>query len=78
MLQVFRLLKALLSLGYGAKELGWSIITFQAQAVRSADPVNPIHASLHGFVGSMAKEFPRWHIRLLDLETGLDAWPKQV
>ena len=72
-LQVFKIIKALLKLGYGTRELGWSLITNRTQAVRKNDEVNPIHASLSGLVGSMTKEYPNWNIRLMDLET--EIWP---
>lgn len=74
-IQVFRVVKAFLSLGYGVQELGWTLITFGAQVVRKVDFVNPVHASLHGFVGSLAKEYPRWRVRLLDLEMGSEFLP---
>ena len=75
-LQIFRIIKALLSLGYGTKDLGWTLITIQAQAVHKKESVNPAHASIHGLIGSLAKEFPNWKIRLLDMEKGYD-WPIQ-
>ncbi|NKB24234.1 MAG: SDR family NAD(P)-dependent oxidoreductase [Kiritimatiellae bacterium] len=74
--QVFRLVKALLVSDYGAKELGWTVITSQTQAVCKKDVVNPVHAGIHGIMGSLAKEYPNWKIRLLDVETDAD-WPVQ-
>jgi NAD(P)-dependent dehydrogenase (short-subunit alcohol dehydrogenase family) len=73
-LQCFRLLKALLSLNYGSRQLGWSVLTVGAQALHAHDMVNPAHASLHGFMGSMAKEYPDWSIRVVDLPRE-DVWP---
>ncbi|MCR8993902.1 type I polyketide synthase [Brevibacillus laterosporus] len=73
-LHAFKTIKALLQLGYGTKKLNWSVITEQAQPIHSHDSINPTHASLHGLIGSMAKEYPNWHIRLLDMERGSD-WP---
>jgi acyl transferase domain-containing protein len=73
-LQVFKIIKALLKLGYGTRELGWSLITNRTQAVSKNDPINPTYASLHGLVGSMAKEYPNWNIRLIDLESNKN-WP---
>jgi len=70
----FRLLKALLHLGYGAKHLGWTAITTQTQAIHQQDAIAPTHASVHGLMGSMAKEYPNWTVRLVDLETNQD-WP---
>ena len=69
-LQVFRMIKALLALGYGTKDLAWTVITTQTQAVRSVDRVNPTHAGVHGLMGSLAKEYPHWKVRLLDMEAG--------
>jgi len=69
-LQVFRVIKALLSLGYGAKSIGLTLITTQAQPINRGDRIDPTHASIHGLVGSMAKEYPSWKVRLVDLEAG--------
>ena len=74
-LQVFRIIKALLSLGYAVKDLAWTLITEQTQAVRSDNQVNPVHASVHGLIGSLAKEYPHWKIRLLDMDDS--PWPIQ-
>lgn len=71
-LQVFRMIKALLSLGYGKRELGWSVITTQTQAIHGNDLVNPTHASLYGLIGSMAKEYPNWKVRVSDLQADVD------
>ncbi len=75
-LQVFRIIKALLSLGYGKKEIHWTLITRQTQAVRKKDEVDPTHAGIYGLMGSLAKEYAHWKIRLLDLESEKD-WPIQ-
>ncbi|MCP4633146.1 MAG: KR domain-containing protein, partial [candidate division Zixibacteria bacterium] len=69
---LFKMIKATLSLGYGSKDLGLSIITVTAQSVFKDDPINPGHASVHGLVGSMAKEYPNWRVRLVDLESTND------
>jgi len=63
---LFRLVKALLALDYGALTLGLSVVTWQTQAVRR-ESHNPTHASVHGLVGSLAKEYAHWQIRLVDL-----------
>ncbi|WP_437581603.1 SDR family NAD(P)-dependent oxidoreductase [Sorangium sp. So ce887] len=73
-LQCFRMVKALLALGYGTRSLGWTVITVQSQALHARDVVNPAHASVHGFIGSLAKEYPGWSIRLVDLPRE-GAWP---
>ncbi|HML90062.1 MAG TPA: SDR family NAD(P)-dependent oxidoreductase [Methylomusa anaerophila] len=71
---VFRMIKALLHLGYDARNLGWTVITIQVQPIRKKDWVNPTHASLYGLIGSMAKEYANWQVRLIDLEAAGD-WP---
>jgi len=73
-LYCFRLIKALLQIGYGSKELGWTVITVQTQSVGKNDPVDPVHAGLYGLVGSMAKEYRNWSVRMVDLEAAHD-WP---
>ncbi|MCR8993891.1 SDR family NAD(P)-dependent oxidoreductase [Brevibacillus laterosporus] len=73
-LQVFKIMKALLRLGYGNKEMQWSVITIQAQTIRKQDAIDSTHSGLHGLIGSMAKEYPNWKVRLIDLEAD-KAWP---
>lgn len=73
-LQVFRIIKALIRLGYGGKDLGWTVITTQCQPIHENEKINPTHASLHGLIGTMAKEYPNWKIRLVDLEADC-SWP---
>ncbi|MFF0826323.1 SDR family NAD(P)-dependent oxidoreductase [Brevibacillus sp. NPDC003359] len=67
-IQLFRIVKSLLRLGYGSRPLQLTVITVQTQYVYKSDPVDPIHASVHGFIGSLAKEYAGWGIRLVDLE----------
>ncbi|MCX8131980.1 MAG: SDR family NAD(P)-dependent oxidoreductase [Clostridia bacterium] len=73
-LQVFRIIKALLSLGYADRDLGWSLITTQSLSIHKNDLVNPVHAGIQGLVGSLVKECQNWKIRLIDLEAGCN-WP---
>jgi polyketide synthase PksM len=68
----FRLTKALLQLGYGTRRLRWTVATWAAQSVVDGDRVQPAHASIHGFIGSLAKEYPTWLVRLGDLPAGDD------
>ncbi|WP_440119138.1 SDR family NAD(P)-dependent oxidoreductase [Paenibacillus sp. QZ-Y1] len=67
---VFRIIKAMIQLGYGHRPLEWSFLTCQTQSVWSSDPVNPVDAGVHGLAGSMAQEFPQWCVRLVDLQAG--------
>ncbi len=70
----FRLIHALLGEGYGVQPLTWSVLTTDTQAVRATDAASPAHATVHGLVGSAAKELPGWNVRLLDLP-GSGEWP---
>lgn len=72
--QVFRTIKALLSLGYASRDLEYTLVTRCAQQVLREDRVEPSHAGVHGLAGSLAKEYEHWKIRLLDLDS-CEAWP---
>lgn len=71
---LYRMIKALLALGYGAKNLGWSVITVGMQSIRHDEKANPVHSSIIGLIGAAAKEYPNWKIRFVDLEKGCE-WP---
>src|SRR5690606_29520590 len=70
----FRTLKALLGLGYGRRPLDVTVVTERTLRVRRTDVVDPVHAGLHGLLGSVAKEYPGWTVRLADLDPDHD-WP---
>ena len=66
-LTMFRAIKALLAEGYGARSLVWTVLTFGTQAIRAGEQVQARGASLHGLVGSMAKEYRHWGVTLVDV-----------
>lgn len=66
--QLLKTIKALTALGYGEHSLEWTLITLNSQMVTSTDTVNPTHAGIMGFSGSMANEYPRWKVRCFDLQ----------
>jgi acyl transferase domain-containing protein/tryptophanase len=68
-LAVFRIIKALLRLGHANKKLQWTIITRRTQRVTEDAPIQPTHAGVVGLIGSLAKEYPHWDLRLLDLDS---------
>ncbi|XXT21477.1 SDR family NAD(P)-dependent oxidoreductase [Sorangium sp. So ce429] len=69
-----RLLKGLLRAGYAEKDLGLTVVTRQAHGIGRGESGDPEQAAVHGLVGSVAKEQPRWRIRVVDVsEEG--AWP---
>ncbi|HXH09318.1 MAG TPA: SDR family NAD(P)-dependent oxidoreductase [Alphaproteobacteria bacterium] len=72
-LPLFRLIKALLRTGYGSRALSWTVLTTRAQAVHRYESVDPTQAGIHGLIGSLAKEFPHWRVRLIDLEESGEA-----
>jgi acyl transferase domain-containing protein/acyl carrier protein/NAD(P)-dependent dehydrogenase (short-subunit alcohol dehydrogenase family)/1,4-dihydroxy-2-naphthoyl-CoA synthase/SAM-dependent methyltransferase len=71
LLHVFKLVKALLSLGYGTRVIAWTLMTRETQSVYPGAETDPADAGIHGLVGVLAKEFPRWPIRALDLQRGV-------
>ena len=68
-LTCFRLIKALLQLGYGSQTLCWMVITRQTRTLHASETAHPAHASLLGLFGSLAKEYPHWSIQQIDLLT---------
>lgn len=64
----FRFIKSLLALGYGSRSLHLTVITYQAQQLDPFDSIYPAQAALHGYIGSLAKEYSHWQIRLVDIE----------
>jgi acyl transferase domain-containing protein/acyl carrier protein len=73
-MQVFALAKAFVAEGYGERDLGWTFITAKSLNVLEHEAAAPADASVHGFVVSLAKEFPSWSVRLVDLESQ-PSWP---
>ena len=67
-LQMFRLIKALLRTGYGDKSFALTALTTRSLPVCKHDEVDPTHAAVHGLIGSLAKEYPHWRVRCLDLD----------
>jgi len=68
-LAVFRIIKALLRRGHGTGKLQWTLITGGTQPVTELERVLPAHAGIAGLAGSLAKEYPHWDLRLLDVES---------
>ncbi|WP_437585646.1 amino acid adenylation domain-containing protein [Sorangium sp. So ce1000] len=66
-LEVFRLIKALLALGYDKRPLGLTLITHRAQALHESERIDPSHAGVAGLAGSLAKEYPHWQLRAVDV-----------
>jgi acyl transferase domain-containing protein/acyl carrier protein/aryl carrier-like protein len=64
---LYRLIKALLSLGYGAQPLGLSVVTYQTHPIRRGERSDATHGSVHGLIGSVAKEYGQWQVRLVDV-----------
>ncbi|QYF93466.1 SDR family NAD(P)-dependent oxidoreductase [Massilia sp. PAMC28688] len=69
---VFNLTKALLGAGFAARDLQWTMITARTRTVHPDDDTAPANASVFGYFGCLAREYPHWQLRLLDVDT-LDA-----
>ncbi|MFA7746308.1 hypothetical protein, partial [Salinicoccus roseus] len=65
-IQMYRVIKAMLALGYGSKRISLTAVTIKTQSVQPADIIDPAHAGIHGLIGSLAKEYPNWQTRLID------------
>jgi len=66
-IKLFRIIKALIQLGYGSESLGLTIITNGVQTINNQEIADPTHSSISGMVGSIAKEYPNWKIRAVDI-----------
>lgn len=66
-LDLFRAVKSLLAQGQGTRNLSLTVITTQGQAVADHESCDPVHAAVHGMLGSLAKELPAWRLRVVDL-----------
>jgi acyl transferase domain-containing protein/acyl carrier protein/SAM-dependent methyltransferase len=66
-ISLFRLVKFLISQGFGQKPLELKVITNDVFPVLPGVPVKPYAASLHGLVRSLAREYPRWEISCIDI-----------
>ena len=75
---LYRLIKALLSLGYGAQPLGLSVVTCQTHPIRRGERIDATHGSVHGLVGSVAKEYGHWQVRLVDVPLESEGAPPQL
>ncbi|MDC8638266.1 SDR family NAD(P)-dependent oxidoreductase [Xanthomonas hortorum] len=67
---VFRCLtlaQAFLAAGYGHRCIDWLTLTRSTPAPASAARIDPVHAGLQGMIGSIAREYPNWRARLIDV-----------
>lgn len=62
-----KLAQALLAAGYGDRALDWLTVTERAVSCPGGGQANPVHAGLQGMIGSIAREYPAWRPRLLDV-----------
>lgn len=68
----FRTIKALLSLGYGSKKLGWTVLTTNTQPINGTEVIYSSHSGLFGLLGSMAKEYSNWKVKVIDLDKHIE------
>ena len=62
-----RLIKQLVALGYHLGPLRMTWIVEQTLCCDKEDAFSPVYAGLDGLLGSVAKEFPKWELQLLDI-----------
>lgn len=67
-LLLYKFVKKLCSLGLQNHKIDLTVITFNAQAVTENEYVNPIHSGVHGLASTIAKEFLKWNVRILDFD----------
>ncbi|WP_125779506.1 non-ribosomal peptide synthetase [Pseudoalteromonas rubra] len=65
-LKLFTHLKTLIEQGKGTEPLAITLLTFQTQQVHD-EAVEAHGAGLTGLLQSVAQEYPRWHVRIVDL-----------
>ncbi|MCX4030126.1 amino acid adenylation domain-containing protein [Endozoicomonas sp. SM1973] len=71
----FRLVKALLAMGYASHSLDMIVLTRQTMMVDGDEAVCPAHASIHGLMGALAKECSHWNVRVIDLQENPESDP---
>lgn len=70
----FRCIKALLQHGYGKSEMNLTLCTEQTLSVAPEEKSSPAYGGWYGLIGTLAKEYPAWKVRIADIEEGMD-WP---
>lgn len=71
---VARMVRALTDLGWEGKALAWTALTAGALCIDRNEPCRLEGAALHGLLGSLAKEYPHWSVRLADFAAD-SPWP---
>ncbi|ASZ12601.1 non-ribosomal peptide synthetase [Chitinophaga sp. MD30] len=71
-LEIFAALQSLLQSAYKELSLRIIVCTQQTQRVLSTDVVSASGAGIHGLVGALVKEQPKWEIYRLDLQHATD------
>ena len=74
---IFKLIKALLSLGYAQTNISMTCITFNGIAIDASHRIELSQAGIYGLVGSLANEYPNWKIRVIDLWNDAQ-WPVDI
>ncbi|KAF0866047.1 SDR family NAD(P)-dependent oxidoreductase [Pseudomonas sp. LD120] len=77
-LMLFKLIKALLQLGFAQQALQLQLIFTTSIALRPGEPLAPEQAACHGLAGALAKEHESWRVELIDLPLGSQALPQAL
>ncbi|AVR08006.1 SDR family NAD(P)-dependent oxidoreductase [Burkholderia thailandensis] len=62
----FEWIAALLAAGAANRAIDALFVTSGCRAIAADDPGDPAHAAIAGLVGALAKEHPRWRVRIAD------------
>lgn len=73
---LFNTIKELLAQGYGDRTLHITCFTRQTQQVLASDVIDTYGAGIRGLIGSLAKEYPNWQVRMIDLDAHTPAFDK--
>ncbi len=66
----FRLIKALISEGFGNSNICFKVITNRVFDIYDDEKIIPYGAELYGFCKSLSKEYPCWNIACIDINLG--------
>ncbi len=73
-LEFFRFIKQLISLGYGEKTVRLTVAARRTLPVFGGECAAPAHAGLRGLLGTAVREYPAWRARYVDIPEEKPPW----
>lgn len=77
-LEALHLLRAVLAAKGEARRLRWTVVTTASASAGEPAGNEGTAAGLHGFAGSLAKEYPHWNVRIADIEAETGISPADI